>query len=413
MNQELILRGHMVLRLSLTLFICVCATQIFAQVLNQQSDPAQRVRDPQPGKTATPQTAVFAAGCFWSVETDFERCPGVVEVVAGYTGGKSKNPTYKTYESGAHREAVLITYDPREITYAGLVEFLIKHSNPIDRGGAFVDRGANYSPAIYYANDEEKKIAEEVIKKIDSMKVFRSAITLPVVKRSVFYPAEAYHQDYHRKNPDGYAAYRSNCGRDEFIQKTWGAKADILALAGSFPAIELDEAPITDQEKYEKALQPWVGFKKPTAAALKKKLSKAQFLVTQEMGTEKAFDSPLWNEKGEGIYVDVVSGEPLFSSRDKLDVKDGWPTFAKPILPGAAKAFRVGTKDISYVEVRSRFADSYLGRLTRIDVSGSEKTDNRFSINGAALRFVMLEKMAEEGYGDFVSFVRSQPQQEK
>ncbi len=400
-------------RILVAALIFANVSHLAAQELKAGKEPTKTAKQGDKEKAAEPQTVIFAAGCFWSVETDFERCPGVLEVVAGYTGGKSKNPTYKTYASGAHREAVLITYDPREITYAGLVEFLIKHSNPVDRGGAFVDRGANYSPAIYYANEEEKKTAEEVIKKIDAMKVFRSAITLPVVKRSVFYPAEAYHQDYHHKNPDGYAAYRSGCGRDEFILKTWGAKADLLSLPGSFPEIELDDEAEKESLKEEALLKTWENFKKPTAAALKKKLTKAQFLVTQEMGTEKAFESPLWNEAKEGIYVDVVSGEPLFSSRDKLDLKDGWPTFSRSIVPTAVKAFKVGTKEVAYVEARSKFADSYLGRLIMTDARGDEKSEKRFSINGAALRFISLDKMAEEGYGEFTPLVKPAAKQEE
>jgi peptide methionine sulfoxide reductase msrA/msrB len=384
-----------------------------AQGPKEGKEPEKTTKQGDKEKVAAPQTAVFAAGCFWSVETDFERCPGVIEVVAGYTGGKSKNPTYKTYASGAHREAVLITYDPREITYAGLVEFLIKHSNPVDRGGAFVDRGANYSPAIYYANDDEKKIAEGVIKKIDAMKVLRSAITMPVVKRSVFYPAETYHQDYHHKNPEGYASYRSTCGRDEFIFKTWGAKADLLSLPGSFPPIELNDEAEKERVKEEALLKSWGQFKKPAAAALKKKLTKAQFLVTQEMGTEKAFDSLLWNETRDGIYVDIVSGEPLFSSRDKLDLKDGWPTFSRSIVPSTVIAFKVGTKEQAYVEARSKFADSYLGRVILTDAGIGEKPVKRFIINGAALRFISLDKMAEEGYGEFVPFVKPAAKQEE
>lgn len=355
-------------------------------------------------KSVTPRTAVFAAGCFWSVETDFERAPGVLDVVSGYTGGKTKNPTYKTYSSGGHREAVQITYDPAEITYAGLVEFLIKHSNPIDKGGSFVDRGTNYSAAIYYETDEEKKIAEDVIKKIDAMKVYRTSITIPVIKRSTFFPAEVYHQDYHSKNPLDYGAYRAGCGRDEFILKHWGAKADFLTLEGSFPAIENESA----ADQYTELFKTWQGFKKPTAAALKKKLTKEQFQVTQEQATEKAFASDLVNESRKGIYVDVISGEPLFSSNDKVNTKDGWPAFSKPITPGAAKAVKVGTKQFSHIEVRSPFADSYLGRVV-VDSGGANAEETkRYSINGAALRFVSLDKMAAEGYGEFLQFVKSE-----
>lgn len=360
-----------------------------------------RAQTPLQPDAKEPPTAVFAGGCFWSVETDFERAPGVLDVVVGYTGGRTKNPTYKTYAVGGHREAVLVTYDPKEITYAGLVEFLIKHSNPTDRGGSFVDRGLGYTAAIYYANEEEKRIAEEVIAKIEAMKVFRSAITIPVLQRTTFWPAEDYHQDYHRKNPIGYGAYRSGCGRDEFIFKHWGTRADFLSLPGAFPSLELESKKEVDAAK--KLLAPWADFEKPSDAALKKKLTKLQYLVTQEQGAERPFESALLKEKRDGIYVDVVSGEPLFSSRDKIDGGDGWPAFSKSIVPGAVKAFRVGTKLASYVEVRSPIAESYLGRLVEAAPGDDSK---RYSIQGAALRFVPVDKMAEEGYGDFIAFTK-------
>lgn len=363
-------------------------------------------------EVSVPQTAVFAAGCFWSVETDFERAPGVIDIVSGYTGGRSKSPTYKTYSGGGHREAVLITYDPKAITYAGLIEFLLKHSNPIDRGGSFVDRGSNYTAAIYYANDDEKKIAQDIIKKFDAMKVFRTAITVPLIKRSTFYPAEVYHQDYHSKNPGGYSDYRATCGRDTFILKHWGAKADFLSLPSSFPPIDLTPTNSEETEKNAALLKPWVDFKKPPAATLKKKLNKLQFQVTQEEFTEKAFESPLCNEKAPGIYVDVVSGEPLFSSRDKVEAKDSWPSFSRPIISSAVLVYRVGTRLETYIEVRSPRAESHLGRLLVVDPKAIEQSEKRFSINGAALRFISLDKMAEEGYGEFLPFVKAAAKQE-
>jgi peptide methionine sulfoxide reductase msrA/msrB len=372
-----------------------------SQVVAAWQKPASEDKTTSP----SPQTAVFAAGCFWSVETDFERAPGVLDVVSGYTGGRTKNPTYKTYSLGGHREAVLITYDPKEITYAGLCEFLIKHSNPIDKGGAFVDRGSNYAPAIYYATDEEKKIAEGVIKKIDAMKVFRSSINLPVVKRGVFYPAEAFHQDYHHKNPAGYGAYRAGCGRDEFILKHWGEKADFLSLKGSFPELDLEKELDKVADEHVALFTTWAEFKKPTPAALKKKLTKIQFQVTQEQATEKAFENPLWNEKGAGVYVDIVSGEPLFSSRDKVEAKEGWPVFSQSIVPGAVEAHKVGTKLASYIEVRSRYADSYLGQLINTPAGAGAAPQKRYTINGAALKFIPLDQMEEAGYGEFTGFV--------
>jgi len=181
------------------------------------------------------KTAVFAGGCFWCIESDFEKAPGVLDVASGYGGGTMRNPTYLTYAYGKHREVILVTYDPRKVTYAGLVEFLLKHVNPVDRGGSFIDRGQQYSPAIYYENDDEKAAAQRVIKAIDDMKVLRSKIAVAVLPRTAFWPAEEYHQDYHDKNPEKYAQYRARCGRDSFVKRIWGDEADKLTLPGAYP----------------------------------------------------------------------------------------------------------------------------------------------------------------------------------
>lgn len=192
----------------------------------------------EPVESAVPagaKTAVFAGGCFWCTESDFKKAPGVLKVVSGYTGGVTRNPTYQTYIYGKHREGILVTYDPTKVTYAGLVEFLLKHTNPVDRGGSFIDRGLQYSSAIYYENDDEKAAAQRVIKAIDDRKVLRGKIAIAVLPRKEFWPAEEYHQDYHEKNPEKYAQYRERCGRDVFIKRVWGDEADKLTLPGAYP----------------------------------------------------------------------------------------------------------------------------------------------------------------------------------
>lgn len=181
------------------------------------------------------KTAIFAGGCFWCTETDFLKAPGVLQVVSGYSGGTMKNPNYYTYAYGKHREVSLVVYDPKKVTYAGLVEYLIKHVNPVDKGGSFIDRGPQYSSAIYYDTDEEKEAAQRVIKAINDRKVLRGKIAIPVVPRSEFWPAEEYHQDYHTKNPEKYAQYRARCGRDAFVKRVWGDEADKLTLPGAYP----------------------------------------------------------------------------------------------------------------------------------------------------------------------------------
>ncbi len=179
--------------------------------------------------------AVFAGGCFWCVETDFEHCPGVLDVVSGYSGGTTENPNYQTYHDGHHIEVVEVTYDRSKVTYAGLVEWLIKHIDPTDAGGSFVDRGDGYKPAIFYADDKEKAAAERVIGAIEQMKKFKSPIRVELLEKSTFWPAEDYHQDYHSTNSWHYSRYRFGTGRDNFTKNIWGKNVDVLQLDGAYP----------------------------------------------------------------------------------------------------------------------------------------------------------------------------------
>jgi peptide methionine sulfoxide reductase msrA/msrB len=172
------------------------------------------------------KTAVLAGGCFWSVEYDLEKIPGVVSVTTGYAGGTTENPTYTNYVAGGHREVVLVTYDPTEVTYKNLVESVTKHSDPTDAQGSFYDRGTEYAPAVYYDSLEEKADAEEVLATISAMKVYQKPIVTQVLSRPVFWPAEEKHQDYATKNPVQYAAYRNASGRADFITRHWGEDAN-------------------------------------------------------------------------------------------------------------------------------------------------------------------------------------------
>lgn len=203
---------------------------------------------------AEPLTAVFAGGCFWCVESDFEHLPGVLEVVSGYVGGRTKKPTYQNYKTGGHREAVMITYDPKKITYAGLVEFLIKHIDPTDRTGSFIDRGTNYSSAIYYANADEKIEAKRVIDAINGWNVFRESFSVDIVELKPFWPAEKHHQNYAKNSPNKYSDYRATCGRDPFIAKVWGQRANRLELPGALPSDAT--ASSKDRAVEEKSKQP-------------------------------------------------------------------------------------------------------------------------------------------------------------
>jgi len=400
--------------------LLIIATALLLQpaVINAQSAEAESNSN---STVANEKTAIVAGGCFWCVESAFEKCPGVINVISGYSGGRSKQPTYKNYSSGGHREVVLVVYNPQEFTFAGIVEFLIKHVNPYDRAGSFIDRGKNYSPAIYFDTDDEKKMAEEVIKAIDQMKVYKKPINIPILPRKTFWPAEDYHQNYHNTNPGNYAAYRQTCGRDPFIFEHWGDKADQLTLPISIPAsksaktndrmkqgdVPIDkQAEASDNSKDTIDDKPWLKFKRPTRQELKRQLTRSQYEVTQENGTETAFSNAYWNHHKAGIYVDVVSGEPLFASTDKFDSGTGWPSFVRPIEQDCLTIHQDFTNGTPRVEVRSKIADSHLGHV--FTDGPPQQGGLRFCINSAALRFIPYEEMKNEGYGDYLqTFERS------
>ncbi len=353
----------------------------------------------RPAVSENRASAVFAGGCFWCVETDFEKLPGVVDVISGYTGGRSQNPTYETYKSGGHREAVFVMYDPTQVTYAGLVEWLIKHIDPTDRGGSFNDRGLQYSPAIYYESSAEKAEAERVIEAIEEMKIYRGRIGVALEPREAFWPAEEYHQNYHAKNGVKYAFFRAQSGRDAFVQSHWGQRAHLLEVPGGVPVAVAQAT----QDEAQAKKKSWDDFRKPTPVELRKKLSNIQFKVTQQEGTEPAFRNEYWDNKQAGIYVDIVSGEPLFSSSDKFESGTGWPSFVKPLDP----KYIIYKQDrgffVTRIEVRSRVGDSHLGHV--FDDGPPARGGKRYCMNSAAMRFIPKEDMEREGYGEFLSDV--------
>lgn len=346
-----------------------------ALVCSGPADTAQPITSDGPQPSAeNAAVAIVAGGCFWCMEPPFEKLDGVISVVSGYTGGDQVDPSYQQVSSGRtnYMEAVQITYDPAIIGYHQLLRVFWKGIDPTDDGGQFADRGAHYRTAIFVHNDYERQVAEASRAGLVDSGIFGNEIVTEIRPATAFYPAEGYHQDYYKKNPTHYYAYRRGSGRTGFLERTWD----------------------------EQDLSATLGFVKPPDPLLKSHLDPLQFQVTQHDGTERPYANTYWDHKGEGIYVDIVSGEPLFSSADKFKSGTGWPSFTRPMDD------EVLAEDVDYkigvprMEIRSKLADSHLGHVFS---DGPAPTGLRYCMNSASLRFVSKKQMEPLGYGSWLA----------
>lgn len=321
------------------------------------------------------EKAVFAGGCFWCMQHPFEEVKGVGKVLAGYANGNGKEPTYGDYADKRYVEAVEVTYDPAVVRYGRLLDVFWRQVDPTDPDGQFVDRGPQYRAGIYYLTQAQKEAAEKSKKELAASGRYRKPLVTPVIKFVNFFPAEDYHQDYYKKSPFHYKYYRYRSGRDQYLEKIWAKD----------PAAGVPVAP--------------GAYVKPGKEELMKKLTPLQYKVTQEGGTEPAFHNEYWNNEREGLYVDVVSGEPLFSSLDKFDSGTGWPSFTRPLPQASVVEKEDKSLFTRRTEVLSGKAGSHLGHVFN---DGPKPTGLRYCLNSAALRFIPKEDLEKEGYKEYL-----------
>ncbi|MFP3669232.1 peptide-methionine (S)-S-oxide reductase MsrA [Priestia sp. SIMBA_032] len=317
--------------------------------------------------TTNYEIATFAGGCFWCMVSPFDELPGIISIVSGYTGGHKEHPTYNEVCSNktGHYEAVQIKFDPNIFPYKKLLNLFWQQIDPTDPNGQFNDRGESYRTAIFYHNQKQKELAELSKSELEESKKFNKPIVTEILPAKPFYPAEEKHQDYYKKNSLHYQLYKEGSGRASFIRENW-------------------------KNNHRKAVA---------------NLSDIQYNVTQNNGTESPFTNEYWDKKDEGIYVDIVSGEPLYSSLDKFDSGCGWPSFTKPLKNSELSENLDTSHGMRRIEVRSNSSDSHLGHV--FEDGPQDQGGLRYCINSAALRFIPKEKLVEEGYGEYLHIFKN------
>jgi peptide methionine sulfoxide reductase msrA/msrB len=323
----------------------------------------------KPDLSMTPKEIYLAGGCFWGLEKYMQEIPGVIFTQVGYANGKTKHPTYEevcSHNTG-HAETVYVKYDPQQISLNFLLRLYYDVIDPVSVNRQGNDAGSQYRTGIYYVDSRDLPIIRKSIDELQAK--FDRPIAIEVKPLENYFKAEEYHQKYLDKNPHGYCHV-------------------------SWEQINKVKDVVVDPNLYTPL----------TKSQLKQQFTELQLTVTQQNATEPPFNNPYWNHYEPGIYVDITSGEPLFSSSDKFDSGCGWPSFSKPI---DAKVIRE-KEDTSYgmirSEVRSRVGDAHLGHV--FSDGPKELGGYRYCINSAALRFIPKDKMAEEGYGYLLPYVK-------
>lgn len=314
------------------------------------------------------EIAILAGGCFWCMVKPFDQWAGVIKIRAGYTGGATKNPSYKQVCGGEtdHLEAVKIDFDAEIISYEDILKIYFQSIDPTDAGGQFADRGDTYKTVIFYTSAVQKQCARNFMNKLNKSGKYDKPVAVKLLPAKEFFDAEEEHQDYYKKNSLHYNLYYKGSGRKKYIEEN--------AYKMQYDKVELQ-----------------------------KRLTPEQYHVTQENGTEAPYTNEYDENFNEGIYVDVVSDKVLFSSKDKYNSGCGWPAFTQSIFGQAVYEIRDSSYGMERVEVRSTSADSHLGHV--FNDGPKNQGGMRYCINSAALKFIAKEEMISQGYEEYLKYL--------
>lgn len=334
------------------------------------------------------QTITLAGGCFWCTEAYFQENSGVIDAVSGYAGGSEQDASYLKVSKGTtkHREAVQVTYDPKLISTEEMLDIYWSHIDPTSTEGQFADKGFQYTSAIFYHNDAQKEVVLDSKKRLEKSGLFSKPIATEVLSFANFFKAEEYHQDYYKKASDHYERYKNGSGRAGFVEETWAKDAAIKFLE-------------TEQTtSMNKKVKTDYNYTDEEIAEMLKNLDPLAYHVVAENGTESPFNNKYWDNKAEGIYVDIVTKKPLFSSTHKYDSGTGWPSFWRTIDDDSVTLHADNSLSTTRTEVRSD-----AGHVGHVFNDGPvEEGGRRFCTNSASLLFVPKEDMKSQGYEKYL-----------